>query len=64
MATPAMGTEAIIVDNGAQDAYTKISLKERFGYAIGDFSTNIIWTAITTFLTFFIQTLLEFQQVL
>jgi len=53
MATPAMGTEAIILDNGAQDAYTKISLKERFGYAIGDFSTNIIWTAITTFLTFF-----------
>lgn len=42
-------------DSGSevQSAYVKISLKERFGYAIGDFSTNIIWTAITTFLTFF-----------
>lgn len=31
----------------------KLSLKERLGYAVGDLSTNIIWTAITTFLTFF-----------
>lgn len=35
------------------DTYVRVSWKERFGYAIGDFSTNLIWVAITTYLTFF-----------
>ncbi|AFC29284.1 sugar transporter family protein [Paenibacillus mucilaginosus 3016] len=39
--------------SGAEGAYVKISLKEKLGYALGDFSTNIIWTAISTFLAFF-----------
>lgn len=33
--------------------YASIRWKERLGYGIGDFSTNLIWVAITTYLTFF-----------
>lgn len=34
-------------------SYVKVSLGEKLGYALGDFTTNIIWTAISTFLAFF-----------
>ncbi|WP_426451636.1 MFS transporter [Paenibacillus sp. S-38] len=41
------------IDNGNAGYGEKLSLKERFGYAVGDLSTNVIFTAISTFLTFF-----------
>lgn len=47
-----MSNLAVTEQVSGQDS-GKLSLKERLGYAVGDLSTNIIWTAITTFLTFF-----------